>query len=438
MRRVFWLARREYLAAVKTKGFVIGLALAPVVMCGSILAMVLLENRVDTTDKHIAVVDHSGVIADALVAAADERNAKYVHDENTGKKVRPAYLIEPVEPDTVNPQNQSLELSGRVRSGELSGFLVVGPEVLHPGEDEEVARIAYHSRSSAFDEIPGWLGSPLNQQLRRSRLAEVGVEPETADQALKWINVQSMELIEVDEASGEIEAARESNRAKAIFLPIGVMILMFILVLMGASPLLNSIMEEKTQRIAEVLLGSITPSQFMAGKILGGLAVSLTASSVYVLVGIAAVAYMGLAEHIPFFILPWFFAFMLLAIVMYGSVYAALGAVCTDPKDAQNLMFPAMLPTMIPMFVLVPVAKEPLTGWATTMSLFPPFAPPLMLVRLTSPFDIPAWQPWVGLLGVVLFAALFVWIGGRIFRVGILMQGKSPTLGNIVRWAIRG
>jgi len=101
-------------------------------------------------------------------------------------------------------------------------------------------------------------------------------------------------------------------------------------------------------------------------------------------------------------------------------------------------MFPAMLPTMIPMFVIVPVAKEPLAGWATGMSLFPPFTPPLMLLRLATPVDIPTWQPWVGLLGVILFAALFVWIGGRIFRVGILMQGKSPTLANIVRWAIRG
>jgi len=437
MRRVFWLAKREYLAAVKTKGFVIGLALAPIVMCGSILAMVLLENRVDTTDKHIAIVDHSGIVAEALIEAAEERNAEVVNDEHTGKKVKPAYVFKPVEADLENPEAQRLELSDRARGGELAGFIEVGPDVLHPGEDEETSRITYYSRSSAFDEIPGWMGWPLNQQLRRSRLAEVGVDSEMADKALTWLNIQNMELVTVDE-NGAIEDAQKSNKGKALGLPAGMMLLLFILILMGATPLLNSIMEEKTQRIAEVLLGSIKPSQFMAGKIIGGAAVSLTASSVYIFGGIAAVTYMGLSEHIPFHILPWFFAFMLLAIVMYGSVYAALGAVCTDPKDAQNLMFPAMLPTMIPMFVIVPVAKEPLAGWATGMSLFPPFTPPLMLLRLATPVDIPTWQPWVGLLGVILFAALFVWIGGRIFRVGILMQGKSPTLANIVRWAIRG
>ncbi|MCP4685920.1 MAG: ABC transporter permease [bacterium] len=438
MRKVFWLARREYLAAVKTKGFVIGLALAPIVMCGSILAMIILENRVDTTDKHIAVIDHSGVVVEGLVEAAEKRNSEVCYEEGSDRKVKPEYIFEPVEADLENPRAQRLELSDRVRESELAGFLEIGPDALHPGEDEDAAQISYYSRTSAFDDITDWMGWPLNLELRRSRLAEVGVDPEIATQALAWTNVQPMELMTVDEASGEIEEAREANRAKAILLPLGMMMLMFILVLMGATPLLNSIMEEKTQRIAEVLLGSIRPSEFMAGKILGGVAVSLTASSVYMLGGIVAVTYMGMSEHIPFHILPWFFVLMVCAIVMYGSVYAALGAVCTDPKDAQNLMFPAMLPTMIPMFVIVPVAKEPLAGWATGMSLFPPFTPPLMLLRLATPADIPAWQPWVGLLGVILFAALFVWIGGRIFRVGILMQGKSPTLANIVRWAIKG
>lgn len=438
MRRVFWLARREYLASVKTKGFVIGLVLAPVLMFGSVLAMALLGDRVDTTDKRIAVLDRSGVVAEAVVTAAEERTADVVYDKDSGKKIKPAYVIEVVEPDTADPRGQELRLSDRVRSGKLSGFLVVGPEALHPGGNEEAARISYHSRSSAFDESAGWLGSPVNGELRRARLAEAGIDSAAADNALQWINVKNMDLIEVDETSGEIQEAHASSRAKAILIPFAVIILLFILVLMGASPLLNSIMEEKTQRIAEVLLGSITPSQFMAGKILGGVAVSLTASSVYVLGGLAAVTYTGAITQAPLHIIPWFFAFLLLAIIMYGAVYAALGAVCTDPKDAQNLMFPAMLPTLIPMFVLVPVAKEPLTGWATAMSLFPPFTPPLMLVRMASPYDIPAWQPWVGLLGVLLFAVLFVWIGGRIFRVGILMQGKSPTLANIVKWAIRG
>jgi ABC-2 type transport system permease protein len=97
-----------------------------------------------------------------------------------------------------------------------------------------------------------------------------------------------------------------------------------------------------------------------------------------------------------------------------------------------------MLPVMIPMFILVPVIKEPLSGFATCLSLFPPFTPLLMLLRQSTPVGIPAWQPWVGLVGVAVFTILCVWAGGRIFRVGLLMQGQPPRIGDLLRWAVRG
>jgi len=208
--------------------------------------------------------------------------------------------------------------------------------------------------------------------------------------------------------------------------------------MMGAVPLLNSVMEEKTQRIAEVLLGSLKPFEFMMGKVLGGVGVSLTGSVVYVVGGIAMVGAMGFAEFVPYRVLPWFFVFMLLAILMIGSMLAALGAACSDPKDAQSLTLPAMLPVIAPMFVMMPVLREPQSGLATWMSLFPPCTPLLMLARMATPGGVPGWQPWVGLCGVILFTLISVWAGGRIFRMGILLQGKPPKLGEMLRWAIRG
>ncbi len=176
----------------------------------------------------------------------------------------------------------------------------------------------------------------------------------------------------------------------------------------------------------------------MAGKVLGGVAVSLTAALVYVVGGVFAIREMGLAEYIPYHVLPWFFAYTLLAIVMLGATYAAFGSVCNDPSEAQSLMLPAMLPVMIPIFVMVPVVKEPESTFATLLSLFPVFTPILMLIRQTVVEGLPAWQPWVGLVGMALFAILAVWAGGRVFRVAILMQGTPPKLGNIARWAVRG
>jgi ABC-2 type transport system permease protein len=97
-----------------------------------------------------------------------------------------------------------------------------------------------------------------------------------------------------------------------------------------------------------------------------------------------------------------------------------------------------MLPVFLPMFLAMPMLQEPMSPFATWMSLIPPFTPMLMLLRKAGPQGIPAWQPWVGLVGVLLVTMFSVWLGGRIFRVGILMQGGPPKLGKLIRWAFRG
>jgi len=206
----------------------------------------------------------------------------------------------------------------------------------------------------------------------------------------------------------------------------------------GAMPLLNSVMEEKTQRISEVLLGSITPFEFMMGKVLGGVGVSLTGAAVYIIGGIFTIKQMGYGEYIPYHILPWFFAYMLLAITMFGALFTALGSACSDPRDAQSFAMPAILLVLIPMFLITPILTQPQSSFSILLSFFPPFTPFIMLIRQSMPGGIPMWQPYAGVLGMIVFTILFVWGGGRIFRIGILSQGKTPNLGNIIRWAVRG
>jgi len=437
LRKALKIAAREYKASVRTKGFIVALVLAPVLMSGSTLAFVLLKDRVDTTDKHIAVVDRSGVVAEALVAAAQERNAAEVHDES-GKKVKPAYLLEVVEPDADDPAAQRVELSDSVRRGELYAFVDIGPNVLHPGGALDTDNINYHAENAVLDDVRQWMGWPINNRLRRARLVEAGVDDGAIPDLFSWVSVEGLGLVTVDEATGTVRDAERSDEAKAIFIPMAFMMLMFMMVMMGAVPLLNSVTEEKTQRIAEVMLGSVKPAEFMAGKVIGGVGVSLTASSVYVAGAVVLLNYLDLTQYIPYDILPWFFVYMVATIVMMGSSMAAVGAAVSDPKDAQSLMFPAMLPIMVPMFVMFPVIKEPLSAFSTVMSLVPPFTPMLMLVRQASPMGIPAWQPWVGLAGLLATSVLAVWAGGRIFRVGILLQGKPPRPADLVRWALKG
>jgi ABC-type Na+ efflux pump permease subunit len=435
MSKILKLTKREYKASVKTKGFIIGLLLAPLLTGGSSFAFILLKDRVDNTDKKIAIVDRSGVVANALIEAANMRNTKDIYDQKTGKKVKPAYLFEIVTPDK-KPEAQRLELSDRVRNGSLHAFVEIDQNVVHPGKKD--SRIAYYAKNSAIDEIRRWIDWPINDYLRKLRLADAGIDESAVKDLFAWVSAEGMGLVSVDTDTGAVKDAKRANEAEAVVVPLVMTMLMFMMFMMGAMPLLNSVMEEKTQRIAEVLLGSVKPFEFMMGKVLGGVGVSLTSSLVYVVGGVFAVRRMGLGEYIPYHILPWFFAYMMLAIIMLGALFSALGAACNDPKDAQSLSMPAMFLVLIPMFLMTPIITQPHSNFVTLLSFFPTFTPFIMLIRQSTPGGVPMWQPYVGLLGMLVFTVLFVWAGGRIFRVGILMQGETPKLGNILRWAING
>lgn len=438
MRKALKIARREYSTAVRTKAFFIMILLAPLMMCGGLITVAIMERHKDTADMRIAVVDRSGSIAEALVKAAEEHNAKGVYDQETGEKVAPGYVIEVVPPDDEDPDAQRVALSQRVKHKELHGFVEIGPGVVRPGEDRDACRITYHSENAALDEARGWLDGPINDHIRNVRLAEAGVDQATREHLLDWISVEGLGLVSIDEATGAVKDAERSHEGRAIGVPAAMMMLMLLMIMVGATPLISAVLEEKMQRIAEVLLGSVRPFQLMLGKLLGTLGVSFTVIAIYMAGGIAVAYHLDVADFVPFHVLPWFFTYMIAAIILFGSLLIALGAACNDMKEAQSFMMPVWLLVMIPMFVWLPVVKEPLSGFSTWMSLIPPFTPILMLVRQAAPTAIPAWQPWVGLAGVLAFAALCVWVGGRIFRVGILMQGKPPRPLDLLRWAVRG
>jgi ABC-2 type transport system permease protein len=407
-------------------------------MGGGLIAFMLLKDNVDTKDKKVAIVDRSGVMGEALIKAAEYRNEREVYDKEKDKKVKPAYVLDMVEPREGELHKQRLELSDKIRGGKLHAFVEIGPNVVHPGENWEASRVAYYAKNAAMDDLRGWLNWHINDRLPKLRLDDAGIDESEVKDLFFRVNVEGMGLVSVDTDTGDIKDAQRTSELEAILIPIIMMMLMFLMVMMSVPGMLHSVMEEKTQRIAEVLLGSVRPFEFMMGKVLGGIAVSLTSSAVYIIGGILVVRYMGLGKYIPYSILPWFFVYMLLAIIMLGAMAAALGSTCSEAKDSQSLTFPTILPAMIPMFIYFAVLREPTSSFAVWTSLFPTFTPFLMLLRQCTLTGVPAWQPWVGLLGILTFTILFVWAGGRIFRVAILIQGTPPKLSNIIRWAIRG
>jgi ABC-2 type transport system permease protein len=430
MRKTLIIARREYLAAVRTKTFLIGLVLMPVLMGGSIIVQILLKDVRDVKEKVLAAIDLSpqAKVSTAIETALDGYNDKDTLDPATGKQVLPRYRLEVV----AGPSNDMLEseraaLERRLRKGDLIGFLEIGPDVLQPaptgsaaGADDERHQVVYQTNRMSGIELRRLIEKVINEAVQSERGRAAGL----SDARRREIT-QPVPLV---------------VKVQAVFVvPVVLMLLMFLVLMMVANPLMQGVVEEKMQRIAEVLLGSVTPFELMLGKLLGMTAVSLTIVTVYLGGAIWAAWYYGFGHYLPSAgLLVWFFVFQTLAALMYGSLFTAIGAACTDMKETQNLLLPVMLLCCVPLFVLGPLMQEPNSPVVTGLSFFPFATPMLMIARMAVPPGVPVWQPVAGVVLVLLSTVACVWAAGRIFRVGLLLQGKAPRLGELVRWVFKG
>jgi ABC-2 type transport system permease protein len=182
----------------------------------------------------------------------------------------------------------------------------------------------------------------------------------------------------------------------------------------------------------------VTPYDLMMGKVLAGVARSLTSSVLYVTVGSVALIALQVSGAAPLSLLPWFYVYLIADVTMLCALSVGLGAACNSPQEAQNLMLLVLAPVMVPVFLMLPVLDRPNGPLAIALSLFPPFTPMLMVLRQAMPGGVPLWQLWIGLLGVLACSLVGVWAASRIFRVAILMQGQPPRLADLVRWAVKG
>jgi len=248
----------------------------------------------------------------------------------------------------------------------------------------------------------------------------------------------SMSLATEDAKTGKIEEGIKRNPLQSVLLPIFMMVLLMMIVLMGSAQKLGSIAEDKMQRVFEMLLGLASPFELMMGKVLAALGVSLTSSVFYISGGLLALAGLATFGLAPLHLLPWFFVYLIADVLMLAALGAALGSACGTPQDAQSLTIFVFAPVLIPMFMLNPVMQQPNGVFATVMSLIPPFTPMLMLLRQALPGGVPWWQPWVGLVGITACTIFVTWAAARIFRIGILSQGKVPKLAELAQWVVRG
>ncbi|MEQ1905041.1 MAG: ABC transporter permease, partial [Pirellulaceae bacterium] len=212
----------------------------------------------------------------------------------------------------------------------------------------------------------------------------------------------------------------------------------FMVIFMAAQPLLETVLEEKSQRIAEVLLGSVSPTQLMVGKLLGTVSGSLTIFLFYMVGSYFVASQRGWTDLIPLQLLPWFLVFQVLSVLFYAAIFMAIGASVSQLKEAQSLLLPVWMVMMLPMFVWLLIIRDPLGPLARGMSFFPPSTGTTMILRLATNQTIPVWELVTALVLLLLSTALIIVVAGRIFRVGILWQGKMPKLSEMIRWGLMG
>ncbi len=397
------LARREYSALVRTRAFIFGLLLAPLLMSVALFFVPSHSAPSEGGPREVVLLDHTQRLRDAF-------------SEELRKGGLTLLDIGEVS---------EAELAQRVRDGSLAALVLVGPGALSGGDDDHDARVVLTVRNLT-QQSTAWLHQTLGDLVQLKRLEAAGVSAERARLILNGVNVE-LRMPDSDGKSG-IELALQ-----AAALPLLTLLMAFFAVMSSAPYMLHSIIEEKQQRIAEVLLASVSPFDLMTGKLIGAAGAGLTVVAVYALMGSAFAAHYGLTLDLhPGFVLLGLLD-VLIALILFGSLFLAAGAAATELKDAQGWMMPLTLVLTLPMLTISQLLGNPDGRLATGLSLFPLTAPLILPVRLATT-SVPSWQIAVSVLGMLAFTFGSVWTASRIFRIGILSQGRAPRLSELLQW----
>jgi len=435
MSKIFAVMRSEYLKAVRSKAFIVGVLITPLLFGGGFIAMLISEQANDVEDRDFAVVDRTGRLYEVLEESAQSRNESSIFED--GEQVGPAWNPSEFVADDAD-QPAELVLSEKVDDGELVGFVVIGADVFSSDRDGD-QEFSWNTETPTYRDLPDWIEGVVNNVIKADRFTQAGLDQELVSQITRWSNLKVLGLTKKNESTGEVIKAEEQNKLATFLVPVVLMMMMFMLVMMSAPALMNNVLEEKMQKIAEVLVSAVSPFELLMGKLLAAVLVSVTLGVLYLGSGLVFVHQVDevppqVVAALGPGILAWFSVFLVLALLIYGSMFSALGAACSELQDAQTLMMPAMMLFMIPMFFLGPVIENPGGTLATIFSLIPPFTPLLMLVRVAVPPGVDWWQLALALVLTAGFTTLTVMASGKIFRIGILSQGQTPSYKKLIGW----
>lgn len=434
MRRSLVIARAELSAFLRSKSFLIGLLVAPAIGIFASFASIATQSpRPPPLVYRMAVVDPSGVFAKAIEQAAAKRNTETREHGERG------WMMIPTLAESGDRSLDALRrtLADQVQAGEIWAFTEIPADLMQHADP--VGRVRIHAATTIGHEFETWFEQTLQEAARARALRDAPIPEELRARLGREIRIESILLAPRESADPKVSAAAKPTSLSDKLgsfrrLPVGgpLALMAFLLISMSSGPLMQGVIEEKTNRVSEILLSSVSPFQLMLGKLLGSLAASGCGAILYL--GVLIAALLGFGIEIPPSLFVWFLVFLALGALLWGSVFLAIGAACTDIKDTQNLVLVSLVAQMIPLFFLTSIVMSPASPTAVTLSLFPPATPLVMLLRLSLEPVPPLWQPVLAALLLAACALAAVWIAGRIFRMGLLAHGRSATLREMWRW----
>lgn len=426
MRNTWLITKREYLSKVRTRAFVIATMAMPLV-----IGIFLLPGRLATMKmagtRHIVVVSADRSLAEKVrqelqSPASNGPEIKEADVEDSARDLTGKYIVE-ISTDLSGAERD--QLRERVSRKEIDGYLWLGPEQLAS------RKITYGRRETGDFIDRSAVRSATRNALVAQALAQHGIPAADSADVLKDVQLQ---MVRID--SGQEKKVNTDASTAGAF---AMVLLLYTTVLFYGVAVMRAVVEEKSSRVLEVLLSSVTPKQLMAGKIIGVGAVGLTQVAIWgalagIFAGPAALAgdLLRKAQVSPLAIVG-FAVFFLLGYAFYATMYAALGAVVNTEQEGQQMQIIIMMPLVVAIGFIMVVIRDPNGPLATWVSMIPFVSPIVMYLRIVVQTP-PLWQILlsIGILAATIYG--LVVLCSRIYRVGILMYGKRPTLPEILKW----
>ncbi|HMA77307.1 MAG TPA: ABC transporter permease [Candidatus Krumholzibacteriaceae bacterium] len=414
------IAKREYLQRVKKKSFLIGTILGPVLMGVMILAPALILNRGGQRQTRLEIVDMTGSISSELQESLTD----------TLDDGRMMFDISPLE---VSGRDEFEEFKGelnrRVSEGIIDGYLFIPSDITTEGK-----AVFYGKRVGDIKSI-GRIRSELTHSVVSRRLSSEGMDYSVVKDLIEKVDLKTIQVEKGEEKESDFDFLYFSS---FIFI-----MMLYMTILMWGIAVERSIIEEKNNRIIEVLLSSVKPFDLLGGKILGVGSVGLTQYAIWGVFAAGLSAYglsMGgtIAKFSAFspVTIVFFIVYYLLGFLFYSTMFAGIGAICNTDREAQQLQTPVVMALAFTIIIPMMIIQNPDGTFATVISMIPFFTPIVMFMRINV-LTPPAWQ--IALSILIMLGSIYIagQVAAKIFRIGILMYGKRPDAREILKWIRR-